>query len=283
MQFWKMQGLGNDYVVIDNRQGQVSNKDASKWAKYLCERYLGVGADGLLLVCPSQTADIKMRMFNADGSEAEMCGNGIRCFSKYCYENGIMKKSEFCIETLAGIKPVWLSIKDSQILAIETDMGVPNWQRVAVPMIGEGTCVDQPLQVGNEIYQVSVLSMGNPHCVSFVEDIEGFPVGLVGERLETHPAFPQRTNVAFVEVRNCCEMSVRVWERGCKETLSCGTGACASFAVAKKLGKVQDKVIVHLRGGDLQITAGEKGNIYMKGPAEKVFEGKLFRGNRFDF
>ena len=277
MQFWKMQGLGNDYVVIDNRQEQIGNKDAPRWAKYLCERWFGVGADGLLLVCLSQAADIKMRMFNADGSEAEMCGNGIRCFSKYCYENDIVKKSEFSIETLAGIKQVWLSVKDSQVLAVEVDMGVPNWQRVAVPMVGEGTCIDQPLQVDNEVYQVTVLSMGNPHCVSFVEDLEGFPVGLVGERLEIHPAFPQRTNVAFVEVRNCCEMSVRVWERGCRETLACGTGACASFAVARKLGKVQDKVTVHLRGGDLQITSGAGGNIYMGGPAEKVFEGKLFR------
>jgi len=277
VQFWKMQGLGNDYIVIDNRQEQINDQKAQRWAKQLCERRFAVGADGLLLVCPSQVADVKMRMFNADGSEAEMCGNGIRCFSKYCYENAIVKKAEFRIETLAGIKPVWLTVKDSQVLAVEVDMGVPNWQRASVPMIGEGTCIDQTLQVGEEIYQVTTLSMGNPHCVSFVEDIENFPVGLVGERIETHPAFPQRTNAAFVEVHNCCEMSVRVWERGCKETLACGTGACASFATAKKLGRVQDKVIVHLRGGDLQITEGEEGNIYMRGPAEKVFEGKLFR------
>ncbi|MDR0492024.1 MAG: diaminopimelate epimerase [Nitrososphaerota archaeon] len=277
MKFWKMHGLGNDYIVVDNREGQISDKDAPIWAELLCERQVSVGADGFLLVCLSSVADVKMRMFNADGSEAEMCGNGIRCFSKYCYEKGIVKKTEFVVETLAGIKQVWLTFKDNEVLAVKVDMGVPNWQRASVPMTGEGTCIDQKLQVGDKIYQVTGLSMGNPHCVTFVENVDTFPVCLVGEFLETHEAFPQRTNAAFVQVLNPCEINVRVWERGCKETLACGTGACASFAVAKKLGRVQDKVTVHLRGGDLQITTGKSDIIYMTGPVEKVFEGKLFK------
>jgi diaminopimelate epimerase len=272
-----MQGLGNDYIVIDNQEGRISDKDIHKWAELLCKRQVSVGADGLLLVCLSRVADVKMRIFNTDGSEAEMCGNGIRCFSKYCYENGIVKKNEFTVETLAGIKQVWLTFKDNEVLAVKVNMGVPNWQRASLPMIGEGTCIDQKLQVGDKIYQVTGLSMGNPHCVTFVEKVNAFPVCLVGELFETHKAFPQRTNAAFVQVLNPCEISVRVWERGCKETLACGTGACASFATAKKLGMVQDKVTVHLRGGDLQITTGECDSIYMTGAVEKVYEGKLFR------
>ncbi|MDR1993778.1 MAG: diaminopimelate epimerase [Nitrososphaerota archaeon] len=277
MKFWKMHGLGNDYIVIDNREGQISNRDAPRWAKMLCERRFSVGADGLLLVCPSQTADIKMQMFNADGSEAEMCGNGIRCFGKYCYEEGIVKKTEFTIETLADIKYVWLILEANKVLFVKVNMGEPNWQRYSLPMLGEGTCIDQKLQVGEVSYQITGLSMGNPHCVTFVENVDSFPVGLVGALFETHKIFPKRANAVFVQVLNPCEIRVRVWERGCGETLACGTGACASFAVAKKLGRVQDKVTVHLRGGDLQIATGEDGIIYMLGPAENVYEGRLFK------
>ncbi|MDR0373013.1 MAG: diaminopimelate epimerase [Nitrososphaerota archaeon] len=276
MKFWKMHGLGNDYIVMDNREGKISDKDVSRWAGLLCQRRFSVGADGLLLVYPSKTADVKMRIFNADGSEAEMCGNGIRCFSKYCYENGIVKKTKFTIETLADIKQVWLTLENAIVSAVKVNMGKPNWQRASLPMIGEGTCIDQKLQVGNEVYQVTGLSMGNPHCVTFIENVDIFPVCSVGELFETHEAFPQRINAIFAQVLNPCEIRVRVWERGCKETLACGTGACASFAAARKLDKVQDKVTVHLQGGDLQIATGEDG-IYMTGPAEKVYEGKLFR------
>ena len=277
-----MQGLGNDYIIIDNRQEQIKSQDAPRLAKLLCKRRFSVGADGLLLVCLSKSADAKMRMFNADGSEAEMCGNGLRCFSKYCYENNIIKKDEFTVETLGGIKQVWLTVKDSKVLAVTVDMGAPNWQRASLPMIGEGTCIDQEFQVGDRVYQITALSMGNPHCVTFVESLEDFPVELVGELFETHQAFPQRINAAFVEVRNIGEISVRVWERGCQETLACGTGACAAVAAAKKLNKVQDKVTVHLLGGDLQITTNENNSIYMRGPAEKVFEAKLTREDCFD-
>jgi diaminopimelate epimerase len=274
MKFWKMQALGNDYVVIDNRDEKIDTKEATKLAKKLCERKFGVGADGLLLISNSSKADSKMRIFNADGSEAEMCGNGIRCFAKYCYENEIVKKNDFVVETAAGLKRVWLTVEKDAVKAIKVDMGAPNWERKSLPMIGEGTCIDGDLIVEDEPYKVSCVSMGNPHCVIFVNNVGDYAVEYVGPIVENHEAFPKRTNVGFVEVLNKNELKLRVWERGCGETLACGTGTCAAAAVANKLKKVGNKVTVHLLGGDLQIEIGA--SILMSGPAEKVFEGKLF-------
>jgi diaminopimelate epimerase len=275
MRFWKMHGLGNDYIVIDNRDQKISDKKLSGLAKTLCERRFSVGADGLLLVYNSKVADAKMRIFNADGSEAEMCGNGIRCFAKYCYENGIVPKSEFTIETLAGTKHVWLTLKGREVQAVKVDMGTPNWQRSSLPMVGEGTCIDQDLKIDGEAYKVTCLSMGNPHCVIFVDCFDCFPVEEVGPIIENHKAFPKRTNVGFAEVLNEKEMNLRVWERGCGETLACGTGTCAAVAAAKKLGKVGSKVTAHVLGGVLQVEIGK--TIFLSGAAEKVYEGTLFK------
>ena len=274
IKFWKMHGLGNDYVVIDNRDQKISDKQAAALAKKLCERRFSVGADGLLLVCNSAVADVKMRIFNADGSEAEMCGNGIRCFAKYCYENGIVKKNEFPIETLSGIKHVWLTVKDTEVKTVKVDMGAPNWERASLPMLGEGTCINEELEVDEEIYKVTCLSMGNPHCVIFVDKVDEFPVEYVGPMVENHPSFPKRTNVGFVQVLNKNELKVRVWERGCGETLACGTGTCAAVAAANKLGKVGTKVTVHVLGGDLLVEVGK--SLFLSGAAEKVFQGTLF-------
>jgi diaminopimelate epimerase len=275
MRFWKMHGLGNDYVVIDNRDGKISDKQAPRWAERLCERRFSVGADGLLLVFPSQIANVKMRIFNSDGSEAEMCGNGIRCFAKYCYENAIVEKTEFSVETLSGVKHVWLTLDDDEVVSVKVDMGAPSWQRASLSMVGEGTYINQPLEVDDDLYKVTCLSMGNPHCVTFVENVDVFPVYTVGKLIENHKAFPKRTNVGFVQVLNPSELSVRVWERGCGETLACGTGTCAAVAAANKLGKVGSKVTVHLLGGDLQVEVNE--TILLSGAAEKVFEGTLFK------
>ena len=275
MQFWKMHGLGNDYVVVDNRDQKITDKQAPQLAERLCERRFSVGADGLLLVYPSKVADVKMRIFNSDSSEAEMCGNGIRCFSKYCYERGIIKKTEFKVETLSGIKPVWLTITGDEVSSVKVDMGAPNWQRSALPMTGEGTCINENLEVDNDLYKVTCLSMGNPHCVTFVGDVDVFPVYLVGKLIENHRAFPRRTNVGFVQVLSRNELTVRVWERGCGETLACGTGSCAAVAAANKLGKVGKKVTVNVLGGQLQVEVGD--TILLSGPAEKVFEGTLFQ------
>lgn len=275
MRFWKMHGLGNDYVVIDNRDKKISDEKAGKLAETLCERRFSVGADGLLLVCNSTVADVKMRIFNADGSEAEMCGNGVRCFSKYCYENGITKKNDFAVETLSGIKHLWLTVKDDEVQTVKVDMGAPNWQRASLPMLGDGTCINGDLEVDGESYKVTCLSMGNPHCVIFVENVDEFPVDYVGPLVENDRAFPKRINVGFVQVLNKNELKVRVWERGCGETLACGTGTCAAVAAANKLGKVGNKVTVHVLGGDLQVEVST--TLFLSGAAEKVYEGTLFK------
>ncbi len=273
--FWKMHGLGNDYVVIDNRDGKIAENRAAAFAKRLCERRFGVGADGLLLVYSSQNADARMRIFNADGSEAEMCGNGIRCFAKYCHENNIVKKPEFNVETMAGIKHVWLTLKEDAVQLAKVDMGKANWERQSIPMSGTGLCINEDLRVDDEEnYKVTCLSMGNPHCVIFVENVDEFPVEYIGPMIENHDAFPNRTNVGFVQVLSKNELKVRVWERGCGETLACGTGTCAAVAPANRLGKVGNKVTVHVLGGDLQVEVSE--TLYLIGAAEKVFEGKLF-------
>ena len=274
MQFWKMHGLGNDFIVIDNRDGQICDADSAGLARRLCERHISIGADGLLLLSNSAVSDMQMRIFNADGSEAEMCGNGVRCFAKYCYENGILKKKQLAVETLAGVKHVWLIVENDTVIAVTVDMGTPEWDRSKIPMQGQGTCINQDLRVDEETYKVTCLSMGNPHCVIFVENVDEFPVEYVGPIIENHEAFPKRTNVEFTQVSGKNELKVRVWERGCGETMACGTGACASALVANHLGKVSGKVKVHLRGGNLLLDVGER--VFMTGPAEKVFEGKLF-------
>lgn len=274
MKFWKMQALGNDYIVIDNRNEKIDTIEANRLAKKLCERKFSVGADGLLLVSYSKKADAKMRIFNADGSEAEMCGNGIRCFSKYCYENGIVKKDEFDVETAAGIKHIVLTLEKDNVKAVKVDMGAPSWERKSLPMKGEGTCINEDLIIEGETYKVTCLSMGNPHCVIFVDNVDDYPVERIGPIVEKHEAFPKRVNVGFAQVLNKDEMKLRVWERGCGETLACGTGTCAAVAAANALKKVGNKVTVHLRGGDLQIEVSK--TILMTGPAEKVFEGTLF-------
>ncbi|MCL1970899.1 MAG: diaminopimelate epimerase [Candidatus Bathyarchaeota archaeon] len=280
MQFWKMHGLGNDYIVIDNRDEKLNNQKASDLAKKLCTRRFSIGADGLLLVCNSQIADVKMRIFNLDGSEAEMCGNGIRCFSKYCYETSVVKKTIFTVETLSGIKNIWLNLNDAnQVDSVKVDMGAPNWKRASLPMTGNGedTCINCDLTVGEKTFSVTCLSMGNPHCVLFVENVDKTHIDSIGPFIENHEAFPKRTNVIFTQVIGKDELKVRVWERGCGETLACGTGTCAAVAAANKLGKVNSKVTAHLLGGDLHVEVDT--GIFLTGNAEKVCQGILFGEN----
>jgi len=274
MKFWKMHGLGNDYVVIDNRQGDIRVESIPELARKLCERRFSIGADGLLLVSESVVADVKMRIFNADGSEAEMCGNGIRCFAKYCYEKGITRKVDFSVETLAGTKRVWLTAENGQVQSVRADMGTPILERNKIPMIGEGTWVNENLVVDGASYKATCLSVGNPHCVIFVDRTDDFPVCTIGPKIENYYLFPQRTNVEFAQVLNDSEMKVRVWERGCGETLACGTGACAAAVAGSLLGKVRNKVTVHLLGGNLEVDYTDR--IFLSGPVERVFEGKLF-------
>jgi diaminopimelate epimerase len=275
MKFWKMHGLGNDYVVIDNRDEKIGDADASALALKLCKRRFSVGADGVLFVSNPTVADVKMRIFNADGSEAEMCGNGIRCFAKYCYENRIALKSELVVETLAGNKRTWLTVENGLVQSVMVDMGVPVLERSEIPMLGQGTFVNAVLQVDGEAYKATCLSVGNPHCVIFVDAVDDFPVHHVGSKIENHSFFPKRTNVEFAQVLSENEVKVRVWERGCGETLACGTGACATVVAGNLLKKLGGKVRVHLLGGDLTVEYAER--LLLNGPAEKVFEGTLFK------
>jgi diaminopimelate epimerase len=274
MKFWKMHGLGNDYVVIDNRYGKIGDVEAAELAVKLCRRRFSVGADGILFVSNSEVAAVKMRIFNADGSEAEMCGNGIRCFAKYCYEKGIARKSELVVETLAGNKRAWLTVENGLVVSVMVDMGVPVLERSQIPMIGEGTCINKELQVNGETYKVTCLSVGNPHCIVFVDDVDNFPVQRVGAKIENHKIFPKRTNVEFAQVLSENEVKVRVWERGCGETLACGTGACATVVAGNLIKKLGGKVRVHLLGGDLEVEYAD--HLLLNGAAEKVFEGTLF-------
>ncbi|MBS7658401.1 MAG: diaminopimelate epimerase [Candidatus Bathyarchaeia archaeon] len=273
MKFWKMHGLGNDYIVIDDRKELIKNPEEK--ARKLCRRRFSIGADGLILLQNPvyNDADLKMRIFNKDGSEAEMCGNGIRCAAKFCYEAGISKKEELNIETKAGLRKVWLKIEDKKVKEVKVNMGKPIFERKLIPVLGEGTFINEEIKVGDNVFQATCVSMGNPHCVIFVNNLEKFPVRELGPKIETYPLFPNRMNVEFVEVLNKNVLKVRVWERGCGETLACGTGACASAVISNLLNKTNKEVLVKLKGGELKIKVNNE--VLMSGPVAKVFEGKI--------
>ena len=277
--FVKMHGLGNDFILIDCLSKPLGDSSfLSYLAKRLCNRHFGIGADGLILILPSSKADLKMRIFNSDGTEAQMCGNGIRCFAKYAYENKIISKIKFTIETLAGIITPELIFKGKEISGIKVDMGIPKLERKEIPMEGENapTVVDETLKIDPKyIFQITCVSMGNPHCITFVNDVQSIPVEEIGPKIENHPLFPEKTNAEFIQVLNKQEINFRVWERGAGETLACGTGACAAL-VATVLNKKTDReAIIHLPGGDLDIQWADNGHVYMTGPTELAFKGKM--------
>ncbi|MGC8849330.1 MAG: diaminopimelate epimerase [Candidatus Bathyarchaeia archaeon] len=276
IEFWKMHGLGNDYIVIDGWRDRLQEDRLSRMAELLCRRRFSVGADGLILAWPPQStaADVRMRIFNADGSEAEMCGNGIRCLAKFVYENDIKKAPVLNVETLAGLKRVELRISDGRVTGVKVDMGAPSFNPGDLPMTGERPFIEGTLEVSGFKFKASCVSVGNPHCVIFVEDVEGFPVEKWGPRIERHRLFPKRVNVEFAEIIAGDKVKVRTWERGCGETLACGTGACAVAAVAYKLGLIKGEAEIILKGGTLKV-AMERGNLVMEGPAVKVYEGTL--------
>jgi len=270
LEFIKMHGLGNDFILIDCIKQDIPNPQ--DFAIKYCNRRFGIGADQLLLLYPSEIADFKMRIFNADGSEVEMCGNGIRCFAKYIWDRGLSKKEVLEVETLAGI------IKPKKIgELIQVDMGIPQFNPSLIPVDVEGEqAFDILLEVSGWHTKINCLSMGNPHTVIFLSlEPKDFAVNKYGPLIENHPIFPKRTNVEFAFVQNPREITMRVWERGAGETLACGTGACATAVAAIKKGFTEKNVTVHLLGGDLHIEWAEDGHVYMTGPAEEVFEGKL--------
>jgi len=274
-----MHGLGNDFILIDCLDKELGNHSyLSNLSKKLCDRHFGIGADGLILILPSEKTDLQMKIYNSDGTEAQMCGNGIRCFAKYAYENKIISKIKFTIETLAGIITPELIFKGKEISGIKVDMGIPKLERKEIPMEGENapTVVNETLKIDSKtIFQITCVSMGNPHCITFVNDIQSIPVEEIGPKIENHPLFPEKTNAEFIQVLNKQEINFRVWERGAGETLACGTGACAAL-VATILNKKTDReAIIHLPGGDLDIQWADNGHVYMTGPAELAFKGKM--------
>lgn len=273
MLFSKMHGLGNDFILINGLEG--SEQDYNALAAIVCDRHLGIGADGLEVVLPSDAADLRMRIINSDGSEAEMCGNGIRCFAKYVYEKGIIDKTTFTVETLAGIMEPELIVEDGIVKLVKVNMGKPGLERSDIPMIGaKGMVLDEAIDVDGDEYKISAMLVGVPHTMVFVDDAESAPLYEIGPKIENHKLFPQRTNVNFVEVINDGEIKVRTWERGAGVTLACGTGCCASVVAAALTGRTARKATVHLMEGDLIIDWTEDGTIFMTGPAINVFEGE---------
>lgn len=275
MLFTKMQGLGNDYIYVNCLDFQLTNP--SFYAKKLSDRHFGIGSDGLILIKRSYIADYKMEIYNSDGTEAEMCGNGIRCVGKYLYENGICKNRFINIETLAGIKKVELIIEKNHVSYIKVNMGKAEFDKDKIPVIfTKKRVVNEMIEVNNQMVQINCVSMGNPHCVIFVENIEKYPVEEIGSTIELMSIFPNRTNVEFVEVKNNKEIKVRVFERGSKETYACGTGACACVAVGINNGILNEEVLVKLKGGNLYVTQNELTNeICLSGTATIVYNGSI--------
>ncbi len=278
MNFAKMHGLGNDFIILNclDETEYIPSKLYHSLSAELCDRHFGIGADGVLLVLPSAQADIRMRIINSDGSEAEMCGNGIRCFARFVYEKGIVPKEVMTIETLAGIMvPRILLDQDGQVSQVEVDMGQPILEKADIPMVGEGQAISEAIQIEEQTFQITAVSMGNPHCVIFVDDVENFPIEYWGSRIEKSVYFPRKTNVEFVQILNEREVIMRVWERGAAVTLACGTGACATTVACVLNGKTNRNVTLHLDGGDLQVRWDETdGHLYMTGPAVEVFQGQ---------
>ncbi|MEW6182371.1 MAG: diaminopimelate epimerase [Bacillota bacterium] len=271
MRFVKMHGLGNDFVIVEADELPSNTPDL---ARRICDRHFGVGADGLVFIMPSHPADLRMQIFNPDGSEAEMCGNAIRCISKHAFQSGLTDKPNLTVETGAGILRPRLIFNDNKINEIEVDMGEPILERNLIPMNGPpGRVVDEPLSVAALTFRVTAVSFGNPHCVIFIPDVKDIAIDILGPEIENHPAFPRRTNVEFVQIINPQEIRVLVWERGAGATLACGTGACASAVAANLNGLTGRSVRVVVPGGALSIDWGDNNHIYMTGPATEVFRG----------
>lgn len=277
MMFFKMQGLGNDYVYIDCINGKEPI-DIKNLTNRLSNRHFGVGSDGLILLCKSKAADLKMRMFNSDGSEAQMCGNGIRCVAKLAYELGLICEEITTIETLSGIKTLKLNIVNGKVKTVEVDMGAPILEATKIPVSSSAKIEDKKVKaevkVKNKKIELTCVSMGNPHAVTFVNNIKNFKVAEYGPILENADIFPEKANIEFVEVVDKNNIKMRVWERGSGETLACGTGACSSVVASSLNGYTDRKVNVQLLGGNLEIEWKPNNHVHMTGPAVTVFKGE---------
>jgi diaminopimelate epimerase len=275
MHFTKLQGCGNDYIYVDCFT-QPMPHDPPGLSRAISDRHFGVGGDGLILICPSDKADARMRMYNADGSESEMCGNGIRCVAKYVYDRGLVRKSPLTIETGNGVLSLELEVSGGAVRQVRVDMGEPILQAERIPTALKGEPpLEAALEVAGQTLRVTCVSMGNPHCITFVDAITDAQVLGLGPLVERHAAFPRRVNVEFVRVNRPDDVTLRVWERGSGETLACGTGACAVAVAGHLTGRTQRRLTAHLPGGDLQLYWSEVDNhVYMTGPAVEVFRGE---------
>ena len=275
MKFTKMHGCGNDYIYVNCLEETV--EDPERTAVYVSDRHFGIGSDGLILIHPSQVADFRMAMYNADGSEGKMCGNGVRCIAKYVYDYGLTDKKQIAIETLGGIKYLDLAVEDGKVVQVKVDMGAPIFEPEQIPVkLGVDRCVNEPLTVGGKEYQITAVSMGNPHAVVFVENTDSLALDVIGPEFEHHEVFPDRINTEFVQVLNRNEVNMRVWERGSGETLACGTGTCATVVACVLNGLTEDEITVHLLGGDLLLCYDrERNTVWMTGPAAVVCDGEI--------
>ncbi|MBM6998235.1 diaminopimelate epimerase [Paenibacillus sp. DXFW5] len=276
MEFTKMHGLGNDFLVFYGEQQLPDN--VSELAIQWCDRYFGVGGDGLVFILPSEKADFRMRIINSDGTEAEQCGNAIRCVSKYLYDHRLVDKTDVTIETLgAGVQQVTLQVEDGAVKAVRVDMGQPILDGLAVPTtLDQQPVLSQPIETSGREFTFTAVSMGNPHCVIYVDDAPNFDLATWGPKLEVHPFFPRKINVEFATVTNRQRVEMRVWERGAGPTLACGTGACATLVSSVLNGLTDRAAWIGLKGGDLFIEWSERDNhVYMTGPAEEVYKGSI--------
>lgn len=275
MKFTKMHGIGNDYVYVNCFEESVKNP--AEVSKFVSDRHFGIGSDGLILISPSAIADFRMNIYNADGSQAEMCGNGIRCVAKYVYDYGLTDKTEISVETLAGIKYLRLQVENGKVASVEVNMGAPILEPKEIPVaVEESPVVNVPVEVKGKIYHMTCVSMGNPHAIIFMNNVKDLDIAAIGPYFENHTVFPKRTNTEFVEVLDRNTVNMRVWERGSDETLACGTGACATTVACILNDKTENKVTVHLLGGDLKIRWDREANqVYMTGPATVVFDGEI--------
>jgi diaminopimelate epimerase len=274
MRFTKMQGAGNDYIYIDCFNHPMP-RDPAGLSRVVSDRHFGIGSDGLILICPSDKADARMRMFNADGSEAELCGNGIRCLAKYVHDHGLVRKPTLTVESGRGVLTLELEVTGGTVRQVRVDMGEPILQAARIPTTLPGDPpVNVDLPVADTTLRVTCVSMGNPHCITYVDAVTDALVLGLGPKVENLSAFPRRTNVEFVRVNRPDDVTVRVWERGSGETLACGTGACAVAVAGVLTGRTQRRIVAHLPGGDLQLHWSETNNhVYMTGPAVEVFSG----------
>ncbi|MCI5951069.1 MAG: diaminopimelate epimerase [Anaerostipes sp.] len=275
MKFTKMHGCGNDYVYVNCFEETVENPGLV--SKKISDRHFGIGSDGLILICPSNIADFRMEMYNSDGSEGAMCGNGVRCIAKYVYDYGLTDKTYVSLETKAGIKYLDMTVKDGKVAMVKVDMGAPITKPDQIPAISDKEIiVDEPITVDGQEYRITCVSMGNPHGVVFVDDTDSIDIEKIGPKFEHHEMFPDRTNTEFIQIIDRNNIKMRVWERGAGETLACGTGTCASVYACILNGLTEKSVDVHLLGGCIHIDYDEEKNtIYMTGPAEVAFDGEI--------